>query len=193
MRYLFLLLLTGCYLNTSLDESRQTAFVLDELRLEMADLKHTLKANQVELSLLEEKVDDNNKVKELTAQLSLLEKKLSQLVQVQEKTIADLRNLSSHANQSSAAFAQFQQKLQDYDQEIQGQNRKLAEVNKLKGTLTSISQAISPKAKTHKVKAGETLEKIARQYNIKAQTLKKLNGLATDKIAVGQELKIADE
>jgi LysM repeat protein len=196
-----MLVLTGCtrYFNSSQDEGRQTTFVIDELRMELADLKHTLKATQVEFSLLEEKVKStdksDNKLKEINAHLALLEKKITQLSQVQDKTLSDLRQLSSHANQSSAAFNQFQQKLSDYEHEIQGQNRKLDEVNKLKGTLTSISKAMSPKPaqKTHKVKAGETLEKIARLYNVKSQTLKKLNGFESDRIAIGQEIQIPSD
>src|SRR5476651_1183998 len=100
---LIILTLTGCtsYFNSSRDEGRQTAFVLDELRMEMADLKHTLKATQVELSLLEEKVQANpsdksdHKLKEINAHLVLLEKKIAQISQVQDRTLSDLRQLSS--------------------------------------------------------------------------------------------------
>ena len=42
----------------------------------------------------------------------------------------------------------------------------------------------------HIVKSGETLLKIARQYGTSVKAIKSLNNLATDKIKVGQKLKV---
>ena len=44
--------------------------------------------------------------------------------------------------------------------------------------------------KTHTVKAGETLTKIARQHGTTIKTLRSVNNLKTDRLLVGQKLKI---
>ena len=45
-------------------------------------------------------------------------------------------------------------------------------------------------AESHRTKKGETLSKIAKQYNTNIQTLKVLNNLSSDVIRVGQNLKL---
>jgi LysM repeat protein len=57
------------------------------------------------------------------------------------------------------------------------------------------SNAVTEKPKTepngiHEVQVGETLNKIARKYNIEVDKLKAANSLEDDKINVGQKLKI---
>jgi LysM repeat protein len=99
-----------------------------------------------------------------------------------DKAVQDLRSLSS--------------KIQMLESEIASHEKKLEEVVKLKGTLTSISKAISPapsQAKSYRVIAGDSLEKIARKYGTTAEILRKLNNLSNDKIVVGQNLKVPDD
>ncbi len=202
-RIAFLLLLTSCshYISSLQDEKRQANIALDEMRIELADVKHTLKGYQVELNILEEKLKNQTaakpdaKLKDVSGQLAALERKVAQLEKVQEKALADLRGLSGHANQTSSAFEQVRKKLFDIEQEIATQSHRLDEVGKLKGTLTSISKAMAqkPSSKTHRVKPGETLEKIARLEGTSVDALKKLNHLQHDRIFVGQEIKLPDE
>ncbi len=48
----------------------------------------------------------------------------------------------------------------------------------------------SPTATVHIVKSGDTLYNIARKYNITVETLKRLNGLTSNIIKIGQRLKV---
>ena len=43
---------------------------------------------------------------------------------------------------------------------------------------------------THEVKAGETLFALYRKYGVKVDAIKRVNGLKTNTIKVGQKLKI---
>jgi LysM repeat protein/lysophospholipase L1-like esterase len=53
-----------------------------------------------------------------------------------------------------------------------------------------VEKKVVPKARTHKVKAGDTLSEIARRYNTTVSKLRKVNNLKSDLIRVGQVLKI---
>jgi LysM repeat protein len=123
-----------------------------------------------------------------------LEKKVSHLEKTLEKAAADLRTLSTSANQAL-------NKIQVLEQDLSSHEKRLEEVSKLKGTLTSISKAISQKpnsdapanTKSYRVKAGDSLEKIARAHHTSADLIKKINNISNDKIIVGQELRIPDD
>ncbi|MDE6854614.1 MAG: transglycosylase SLT domain-containing protein, partial [Muribaculaceae bacterium] len=52
------------------------------------------------------------------------------------------------------------------------------------------NKTTAPKAVTHTVRKGENLSKIAKRYGITVAQLKKANGLKSDKIDVGDKLKI---
>jgi LysM repeat protein len=47
-----------------------------------------------------------------------------------------------------------------------------------------------PKYKTYKVKSGDTLSEIAEKFHVPLSKLKKANNLRSDKIKIGQTLKI---
>ncbi|MBS0621016.1 MAG: LysM peptidoglycan-binding domain-containing protein [Verrucomicrobia bacterium] len=147
---------------------------LNEMRIAIDDLKYGLQSTQLDLNLLEERI----KKKPNTS----LEKKLAHTEELLEKVTADLRTLSA--------------RLQTLEQESAAHTAQLTEVAKLKGTLTSISEAIATRPSspsTYRVQSGDTLGKIARNHHTTVDALKKLNKLTKDTIATGQELKIPDE
>lgn len=51
----------------------------------------------------------------------------------------------------------------------------------------------APKQKTHKVKQGDSLYKIAKKYGTSVAAIKKANGMKSDKLSVGKKLKIPQE
>jgi LysM repeat protein len=168
---------------------------LDEFRIELDDLKYALKAVQVDINLLDERckkvTSQNKEPNPASLQIVLLEKRIAQLEKTLDKAANDLRSLST-------ASAQALSSIQELEKNLISHEKRLDEVGKLKGTLTSISKAISqkapePSAKTYRVKAGDSLEKIARHNQTTVETLKKINQLSSDKIVVGQELKLSNE
>lgn len=180
---------------------------VDELRLELDDLRHSLHTTQVELHLLEEQLlkhnasaakNDSREANSIGlpgTQLSSLEKKVSHLEKGLEKACDDLRRLSQSLTQSLT-------KIQTFESDLAAHDRRLEEVTKLKSTLTSISKAIggrpsqeslSVATKSYRVKAGDSLEKIARFHHVSVESLRKINHLSNDKIVVGQELRIPDD
>lgn len=190
---------------------RETDAALEEMRMDLADVRHALNSTQVELNILEDKLKNQDnaifafkdqasqkspQINQLNAQISALEKKLVLLEKIQEKSLTDLRQLSSHANQTSGMFSQYKEKMQELEREIAAQNRKFDEFAKLKTTLSSISKLMKQNIfaeelqQTYKVKSGDTLEGIARGFRCTVEALKKANHLNGDKIMAGQEMKI---
>ena len=178
---------------------------LDELRIELDDLKHALKTTQVEFSLLDERLKKQDTAKgqasgkEASAlnsgltQINALEKKVLSLEKTLEKVAADLRTLSANASQALSKISMLEQDLSSHE-------KRFEEVGKLKGTLTSISKAIRERpssetpssTKTYRVKAGDSLEKIARNNHTTVDLIRKINTLSNDKIVIGQELRLPD-
>ena len=165
--------------------------MVDELRLELSDLKHELHSARVEINLLEEKLAKQERVsaaKNVDAPLENLNKRIDRLEKILEKTALDMRNL----NASTA-------RIQELEGALAQQEKKLDEVGKLKNTLAALSKAIGHsikastelRAQTYYVKAGDSLEKIARAHHTTADAIRQLNQLPSDTIRIGQQLTIA--
>ena len=97
----------------------------------------------------------------------------------------------THANETTAALSQFKQRVIELEQEIQLQNRRFEEIAKLKTFIENSSKDLD--AKVHKVRPGDTLEKIARLHKTSVERIKKVNDLNQDLIVIGQELRISNE
>lgn len=177
--------------------------------MELADVRHALHNSNVEMEILEEKLQKQEQViaslkKQLDAnelsknsasvtQQASFVKRLELLEKFQEKLAADVRQMNS---QASLALA----KLQTIEQQVAAHDGRLEEVVKLKSTLTSISKAINPRSSSletstssYKIKQGDSLEKIARAHRISVDAIKRINGLDSDKIIVGQEIRIPSD
>lgn len=201
-QWIFPLILAALPLDARPKSGYYTNPDVDELRIEIDDLKHALHGAQVELDLLNQRVQkqdaallkkNNLPVKKddpLTTQVIALEKKVFQLEKTLGKAADDLRTLNASVNQTLS-------KIQHLELGLSTHDKRLDEVSKLKGTLTSISKAIAQKPestpeaeKIYFVKAGDSLEKIARVHHISVENIRQLNHLTKDKIIVGQELKL---
>ncbi|MDN3505613.1 MAG: LysM peptidoglycan-binding domain-containing protein [Simkaniaceae bacterium] len=142
---------------------------LEEVRIALMDVRKDFSEQKIELELLKEqlaKLQSNEK----------LQKRIDEIEKTQNKIVTDLRQLSGFTTQASNSLAVLE--------------KQVHEVTKLKGTLTSISKAIGSNSPIHQVSSGESLEKIARKYNTTVSDLKRINGLTSNTIIIGQNLKI---
>jgi LysM repeat protein len=154
--------------------------------MEIADLKHALHGTEVEVKLLEERMEstegslagvNSNESKDLQRKISFIEKNL-------EKLASELRSLSQFSTQTTAALTVYRQQIANLD-------GKLDEISKLRSTLSQLSRSSAPQeVSAYHVKSGDSLEKIARKFQISVEALKRENNLSSDKIVVGQQLAI---
>ncbi len=194
------LLMASCNTHMAVlqQDKHDNTVALNEMRSELADLKHALNNAQVEIQILEEQVQSQESLsKKMKPGASLptdsrLEKRLAVLEQMQEKIHGDLKQLSSHANQTSTCLQQYSTKISEIEQNLERQRGDLK--SSLKTFSSSLSTEITatsnPSSTSYKVKSGDSLEKIARNYKVSVDALKKANQLSHNKILVGQELII---
>lgn len=180
------LFLGGCTSSfTAFRGGHETA--IDELRMEIADLKHALHGTEVEVKLLEERVEssEGNALPARAEETSDLKKKIAALERSVEKMSTEIRSLMNHASQTTSSLSAYREQILNID-------RKLDEIAKLRSTLSQLSQSARSQdsSSSYRVKAGDSLEKIARKYQISVDAIKRENNLTSDKIVVGQELTI---
>lgn len=189
------------------DDKHQWELKWHEVQTSLDDLKHDINCFQTELQILDGRIKyyenalaalkqqdlekQQAKIELIAHGLQLLERKWSSLEHIQQAEKKDLLELSSHANETTVALVQFKNRIQELEQDILTQNRRFEDLAKVKGTIDTLAKTLKGSScKIHKVRSGETLEKIAGIYRTKVEQIKKLNDLSTDLIVIGQELKI---
>ncbi|MBS0629546.1 MAG: LysM peptidoglycan-binding domain-containing protein [Verrucomicrobia bacterium] len=191
--WIYLILLAGCAPQMS-TQTAATQDTLDEIRVALLDVRQAYSSTKIDIENLEEKVADLKpntlmKVSSIEARINQLEKQLTNIQ-------TDLHNLSTHLNQTTETLQQYRNQIAALDSQLKTHTGRLDEVSNLKTTLNSISQAINaqpaPTVQIHKVVSGESLDKIARQYSVTVDSLKRTNGLSSNTIMIGQELKIPE-
>ena len=154
--------------------------------MEVADLKGALHAAEIETKLLEERVEltegtvttaKAEEVAQLKHKMQLLEKNMDKL----NREIHSLASSVSHTTSSLAT----------YEQHLLMTEHKLDEIAKLRSTLQALS--VQAGSQTYQIKSGDSLEKIARQYHTTPEAIKRENNLFSDKIMVGDKLRIPTE
>ena len=166
----------------SLHQDRlQSSLALSEIREELADLKHGLNNTQVELQILEEQVKKKQPASTYTP-IKGIDKGIDSKLAGLEKKI---EKLSDHANQTSQCLSEYKAKIAELEATVEKQTQIIT------STLSSLKNSFQASENIiHKVKAGDSLEKIAKLYKITVTALKEENRLSHDTIIIGQELKI---
>jgi len=201
-------LLTGCSSwNAPREERHKTEVTLHKVRTEVEDLKHDLNTSDIELHILEGKLLDqeetlahlkdellesqSSKLEELQQLILSYNKKIASLEKKQDEMLTDLRQLATHANETTTALSQYKDKLCEMEKSISFQNKKFDELAKIKKNLEALaSETPTPPLHSYIIKEGDSLQKIAKQYNLSVEELKKLNHLKDDLIFSGQSILV---
>ncbi|CAM0116782.1 LysM peptidoglycan-binding domain-containing protein [Rhabdochlamydiaceae symbiont of Dictyostelium giganteum] len=172
-------LISGC---TRLQNSSLTNGVVSDLRLEMADLRQRVGESELDLRLLEDRIETiEHHVRSFeTTATTQTAKKISELEKTLEKMHQEMQSLMQYAKQSHHSLTHHAEKMALLDQ-------KFEEIGKLRTALSKLS----PKnTLSYRVKPKDSLQKIAKDHNVSLEELKKANHLSSDVIRPGQELKI---
>lgn len=201
----------------SYDEENNT--LLREMRDSLDEMKHEVANHESEIRVFEEKLASTESIidglrqqqtdaaqanKELLKGSSAnLETRIISLETTTKGLVADLRQLKTHANDTAEVLGQYKKQLAEMERLVQNQNQN---IDNLQTAVRSLIDAMQVKTATEKpsqqpermvdgtkiyrVKAGDSLEKIARNNQTTIQALKELNGLSNDRIIVGQAIKL---
>ncbi len=148
---------------------------LEEMRTEIADLKHALHGTEVEVKLLEDRLEsqESHQNNWMNDDVAALQKKILYLEKSLDKLSTDIRSLMAYANQTTSSLAQYRDQIIELDQKLQ-----------------EAPKPRSLSSQKYLVKAGDSLGKIAHQHNVTLDALKRANHLTSDKIITGQQLLI---
>lgn len=219
-RYPFLILaslLTSCVGSGQMPKTEhyQMEMTLHKIRADIEEIKHDLHTHQMELSVLEGKVlnnedaflamkkeeitSDHNKMEKYQQQLGQMGQKLVQNEKKQEETEKNLRSLLLHSQEVQKALTQYKDKINELERNISVHNQSLSEMVKIKDHLRTISEMATSHQLTdadgnwlqpYRVKAGDSLDKIAKEHKTSADVLRKINHLNNDLILAGQDLLV---
>lgn len=194
---------------SSKDEKLQLELTLHEVQTNLDDLRHDLNCFKTDFQIIEGKIGNQEnqiegvKQKQTTQTLAMidslsdkikaLEAKIADAEKNQTAEISDLEKLSFHAKETNTSLSQYKEKLVELETKVITQGKRFDEVKKLKETLDAIASSLkigNDGFYSYKVKAGDSLDKIAKSNKITVEQLKRINNLDQDLIVIGQELRI---
>ena len=217
MRFLFIplagipLIFSSCSPLRSSPSDGQHVFELNlhEVQTNLDDLRHDINCFQTELQILEGRIKshesalaslrENELEKQQLAidliqkQLHAIEKSWNNHEKEQSSDTQKIKQLSTYANETTAALTQFKSRILEMEHEMLEQNRRFEELAKVKGSIENLSKALkngSESPKLYRVKQGDTLKKIAAAHDTTIEKIKEFNDLDKDMIVIGQQLKI---
>jgi LysM repeat protein len=191
----------------------ETSIAIREMRASIDEMRHEINNHESEIRTFEEKLanqeviiealrDKNEAIvktnHELTkSNLANLEMKVGSLDTSSKGLVSDLRQLKTHANDSTATISSVQQKITVIEKVLEIQNHNLENLQAAMHSLMSVLEVKNDiastdevKAKSYRVQAGDSLEKIAKIHKTTIKAIKDLNDLNSDRIIVGQNIKI---
>lgn len=200
----------------------ENAILVKELRDTVDDIRHEVNNHESEIRVYDEKLkslediidglrDQLNESSQAQKELlkgnsTNLEVKIAALETLSKGLVSDLRQFKTHANDASAALMQYKQKISELEKIVEQQNQN---IDHLQVAMRALMEALQDKDSgsnkgtvavadgagggTYRVKAGDSLGKIALENHTTIQVLKDLNGLAHDRIVVGQLLRLPEK
>lgn len=213
MRYLVYFVVYSCFVAGSL-QAEAPAASMQSLQRSLQNMSYSINNQDQELATLKQKIQNQESVLDsMHAEVSALIKaakesqkstgaqvdsRLKNMEKTLEKLVADLKQFKKHANETSTSFSEIQKKLAEQHEisSLQGQ-----QIKDLENALRHIATAMQTKgaqslaadtssSSEYRVKAGDTLEKIAKSHGTTIDAIRRENSLCKDTIYPGQKLHI---
>ncbi len=188
--------------------------LLREILDSMSELKNEVNNHETEIRIFSEKFKSQEEIFESQRQqLADFTQSIKELLRAQTNTIESkshahqhtaqeiTQELKQHAQESAHLLADYKKRIEEIEKMILNQNQTMEH---LQTALSALTELLQPKtaltseahsvdsAKIYRVKSGDSLEKIAKQYNTTVKLLKELNNLTKDQIIIGQKLSLPE-
>lgn len=211
MRFVFtLILILGAAVSYAAPRGNLEQEVM-EIRHALGTMRYEIDNRDAESAILQERlVTQEQTIEQIREDMALVKKEatvkqsqsLDKLDTNLGSLIVDIKQMRNHANDMSEALAKAQTRIGQLEKTIDSQNRNIAN---LQSAINNIMEAFDLKPVNsvavanpgsdgdgYRVRAGDSLEKIARRHNMTIRKLKEINGLANDTIRVGQKLRVVE-
>jgi len=179
---------------------------VQELQSVIRTLQYTSDAQAQELQEAKERANNlEDIIAELRKDMGLSEKRNQEIGQTAsaglklkirelESEIHRLGNELSQAKESTAVLALLRKSVEELQKQNAIRDKNIEHLHSAVNALTEAFQGgeVEKKSASYRVKAGDTLEKIANAHKTSVKKIKELNNLASDRIILGQELKIPE-
>lgn len=178
--------------------SPNTQSTLQSVNDQLILFKHEIGNHEQELQTIESRLENYQDIldalqsqqqakgEQWQSQKGLLDEKCLQLEKLTERLITDVQQLRDHLQNSQSQTVQLQQQMQTQQRVIES----------LQHAIHTIADALQVKIITpatddsYEVQPGDTLEKIAKKNKTTVSMIKELNHLSSDRIKVGQSIKL---
>jgi len=156
------------------------------------DIQHIVDNHDVEIKMLESKLENLQSAVEATRQQFNDSKQQSR-----EAIKSTSQDIEGRLNGFAGDIKVMRNRMGDLEKAIQAQNENISH---LQAALKALMEALQPpaiddagKVKIYKIKSGDSLEKIAKINQTTVNELRKLNNMEKDRIISGQSLKVPDK
>ncbi|MFZ4773225.1 MAG: LysM peptidoglycan-binding domain-containing protein [Chlamydiia bacterium] len=184
-------------------DKQQIEFNVQKLKTEIEDLKMEMKTFQIEVGILEGKLmyheedlsylqAQDNPAKGGRGSLdqsTLIDKRIQEVEKTLDTLMKRFDRIEVESKEIAKSIFGYRQKFGEIEKYLQTQNDSLQEIAKVRKSLKEIKEE-STETITYRVRPGDSLEKIARQFSTTPDQIKKMNQLHNDLILVGQELRV---
>lgn len=189
---------------------------VDRLRHEVGNHETEIRMYDEKLNNLEsiiesvrDQLNDTAKVhkEQLKGSSTSLEERIAALDAATAGLMADLRQFKTFATESNTVLGQYKQRISDLERVVEQQNQNIDHLQAaMRAMMDALQVKDAPSFKAvpelgsadagpttlYRIKAGDSLEKIARANKTTVQAIKQLNGMTNDKIVVGKQIKIPE-
>lgn len=184
--------------------------MMQEMKSSLDQLRYAESNHENEIRIFEEKLNNYDAMldslrreldqgsqaqKEFVKETSHhLETRIESLENAIKGILADLRQFKTYTQDTVASLSKNNQQLGELEKTLTFQSQQIENLQVALRSLMEVFQVKNEiKSKSYRVKAGDSLEKIARQNQTTIQVLKELNGLTNDRIIVGQTIQLPEK
>ncbi len=182
-------------ISSNIGELRQRAH---NIEVEVSQVEHRFDNLELIVNGLRNQMEDFAKVYKDQADVAkvTLESRIGNLEHTSTRVFSDLQLVKNHVNDFSGVISQYKQQLQVLEQNSKLQNQNIENLQTALKVLTEAlrvgeDQEIAPNE--YKVKAGDSLEKIAQTHGTTVKAIKELNDLTSDRIRINLKLKLPEK
>ncbi len=185
-------------------DKQQIEFNVQKLKTDIEDLKQEMKTYQIEVGILEGKLmnheedlaylqsPETGSMKGGSRSLdqgTLADKRIQELEKTVDFLVKRFDRIEIESKEIAKVVSGYRQKFSEVEKYLQTQSESLQEIAKVRKSLKEIKEEVV-ETTSYRVRAGDSIDKIARQYSTTPEQIRKLNKLHNDRILVGQELRV---